>query len=201
MRHTTTRVRGGATALVMLFPSLVLAVPLLAQGQASDTTLSSAPSIAPSVAPATVPASAPYRSPALALATPARGEGLPQDKPGIVLRYARGEPDDPLDLASLVVLVDGEDRSSQFHADSTEAWGSVDPLARGASAGQALALGVHQLTARMCSSRRICTDVRETITIEPSLLSTAPTPHSSSRSRVLTALALLLALVQRLFTF
>lgn len=185
MRYPTTRVRGGATALVMLFPSLVLAVPLLAQVQASDTT----------------PASAPYRSPALALAAPARGESLPQDKPAIVLRYARGEPDDPIDRTSLVVLVDGEDRSTQFHADSTEAWGSIDPLASGAAAGQALALGVHQLTARICSLRSICTDLRETITIEPSVLSTAPSPHASSKSRVLTAIALILTLLQRLFTF
>jgi hypothetical protein len=189
MRHTTTRVRGGATALVMLFPSLVLAVPLLAQEQASDTMQASAPS------------NAPYRAPALALAAPARGESLPQDKPAIVLRYARGERDDPLDLASLVVLVDGEDRSAQFHADTTEAWGSVDPLARGASAGQALALGVHQLTARICSSRSLCTDLRETITIEPSVVSVAPTPRASSKSRVLTALVLILTLIQRLFTF
>ena len=189
MRHTTTRVRGGATALVMLFPSLVLAVPLLAQQQASDTTQASATS------------NAPYRPPALALAAPARGESLPQNKPAIVLRYARGEPDDPIDLASLVVLVDGEDRTTQFHADSTEAWGSVDPLARGASAGQALALGVHQLTARICSSRSICTDLRETITIEPSVFSTEPTPHSSSKARVLTVIALILTLIQRLFTF
>ncbi len=193
MRHPTTRVRGGATALVMLLPSLVLAVPLLAQVQASDTTQASAPSSAPS--------SAPYRSPALALAAPARGENLPQDKPGIVLRYARGEPDDPIDLASLVVLVDGEDRSTQFHADSTEAWGSIDPLASGAAAGQALALGVHQLTARICSSRSLCTDLREAITIEASVLSVAPTPHVSSKSRVLTALVVLLTLIQRLFTF
>jgi hypothetical protein len=193
MRHPTTRVRGGATALVMLFPSLILAVPLLAQEQASDTTRASAPSSAPS--------SAPYRSPQLALAAPAHGEGLPQDKPAIVLRYARGESDDPLDLTSLVVLVDGEDRSTQFHADSTEAWGSIDPLASGADAGQALALGVHQLTARICSLRSLCTDVREAITIEPSVLSVAPTPRLSSKSRVLTALVVLLTLIQRLFTF
>jgi hypothetical protein len=189
MRHPTTRVRAGATALVMLFPSLVLAVPLLAQEQARDTM------------PASAPASAPYRSPELALAAPARGEGLPQDKPAIVLRYARGEPDDPLDLASLVVLVDGEDRSAQFHADSTEAWGSIDPLATGAAAGQALALGLHQLAARICTSRSICTDLRETVTIEPSVLSVAPSPRASSKSRVLTALVLLLTLLQRLFTF
>jgi len=185
MRNTMTRVRGGATALVMLLPTLVQAVPLVAQSQANDT----------------IPGGASYQSPQLALASPVRGEELPQDKPSIVLRYARGEPDDPLDLTSLVVLVDGEDRSAQFHADSTEAWGSIDPLASGASAGQALALGVHQLTARICSSRSICTDLRETVTIEPSVLSVSPPKPVSRTSRVLTALALILALIQRLFTF
>ena len=78
MRNTMTRVRGGATALVMLLPTLVQSVPLVAQSQASDTT----------------PTSVPYRSPQLALAAPARGETLPHDKPSIVLRYALGEPDD-----------------------------------------------------------------------------------------------------------
>jgi hypothetical protein len=43
--------------------------------------------------------------------------------------------------------------------------------------------------------------VREAITIEPSVLSVAPTPRLSSKSRVLTALVVLLTLIQRLFTF
>jgi hypothetical protein len=99
MRHTTTRVRAGATALVMLFPSLVLAVPLLAQEQASDT----------------MPATTPYLSPSLALAAPARGESLPQDKPSIVLRYARGEPDDPRQATS----TSGTDTTTRAPGGST----------------------------------------------------------------------------------
>lgn len=184
MRNTMTRVRCGATALVMLLPTLVQSVPLVAQSQASDTTLTAAS----------------YRSPHLALAEPARGENLPQDKPSIVLRYSRGEPDDPLDLTSLVVLVDGDNRSAQFHADTAEAWGSIDPLVDGSSAGQALALGVHQVTARICSSRSICADLRETVTIAPSVLSAAPTQPRNRKSRLLSALALFLAFLERLFT-
>ena len=185
MRHLPMiRVRGGATAVVMMLPSLVLAVPLLAQEQATDTT----------------PVGAPYRSPQLALAAPVRGESLPQDKPSVVFRYERGEPDDPIDLASFTVIVDGEDRSTQFHADSAEAWGSIDPLAKGASAGQALALGVHQVAARICSVRSVCTDLRDAVTVAPSSLDVASAPSPKRISRVLAAIAVILAFIQRLFT-
>jgi len=184
MRPSITRARGGSLAVVVLLPTLALAVPLLAQGQAPDTTS----------------VSAPYRAPQLALASPLGGETLPQDKPSIVLRYARGEADDPLDLASLAVLVDGENRSAQFHADSTEAWGSIDPLTNGTSAGQALALGVHQLTSRICSTRGVCTDLKESVTIAPSVLTADSTQHKSNKSRLFSILALFLAFIERLFT-
>ena len=184
MRPTITRARGGSLAVVVLLPTLALAVPLLAQGQAPDTTS----------------VSAPYRSPPLVLASPLGRETLPQDKPSIVLRYGRGEPDDPLDLASLAVLVDGENRSAQFHADSMEAWGSIDPLTTGASAGQALALGVHQLTARICSARGVCTDLKESVTIAASALAADSTPHTTNKSRLFSFIAAILALIERLFT-
>lgn len=184
MRHTMTRLHGGAIAVVILLPSLVLSVPLFAQAEPTDTTAIDMP----------------YRAPQLALSAPVRGEALPQDKPSVVFRYAQREPDDPLDLASLVVLVDGEDRSAQFHTDSTEAWGSIDPLTRGASAGQALALGVHQLAARICSTRGICADLREAVTIAPSTLDVVFTPPSKRSSRFLAAIALILAFIQRLIT-
>lgn len=130
---------------------------------------------------------------------PSSGQTLPQDKPSIVLRYARGEPEDPLDLPSLAVLVDGEDRSAQFHTDSTEARGSIDPLASGRSAGQPLALGVHQLAARICCARGICAALRETVTIAPSALDVATAPTSTHQSRLIAVIALLLAFIQRLY--
>lgn len=185
MRHTMIRMRGGATAVVMLLPTVAFAVPLIAQAQVQDTTA----------------VSAPYRAPELVLASPVSGEALPQDKPSIVLRYARGEADDPLDLTSFVVLVDGENRSAQFHADTAEAWGSIDPLANGALAGQALALGVHQLTARICSTRGVCTDLRETVTIAASPLAPNASPPAHKKTGLLAAaLAFLVALIERFFT-
>lgn len=188
MRHAVTRLRGGTTAVIMLMPTLMLAVPLRAQSSALDTTAIDTTGI-----------DTPHRPPQLALVAPSSGESLPQDKPSIVLRYARGALDDPLDLTSLVVLVDGEDRSSQFHADSTEAWGSIDPLTTGRSAGQPLALGVHQLVARICSARGICVDLRETVTIGSPMPDVGTTPTKKHKSQLIAVIAPLLAFIERLF--
>jgi hypothetical protein len=186
MRNPTIHVRGGAIASIAL--ALVPPAPLAAQKPASD----SASVIAP------------YRAPRLALAEPPLGAGLAQDRPTVVFRYAQGESDDPLDLTSFAVAVDGETRSAQFHADSAEAWGSIEPTGSHASAyaGQPLALGVHQLAARICSLRGVCADVRTTVTVVASVLGSGVAERPAAKlQRWLPVLAMLITLARKLFGF
>ncbi|MFN2398930.1 MAG: hypothetical protein ABR543_09885 [Gemmatimonadaceae bacterium] len=106
---------------------------------------------------------APFRVPRVALVQPEPGGAIPQDKPVAVFRYAPGEPADPIDASSFRVSMDGRDRSASFQVTATEAWGS---LAGGSDS--TLALGVHELIARICSTRGACASVQAQITVVPS---------------------------------
>jgi hypothetical protein len=130
-----------------------------------------------SSAPGSVAVAA-YRLPTIALVQPPGAATLPSDRPVVVFRFAPGEPNDPIDLASFAVTVDGRDRTVAFQITSTEAWGS---LAGGDVAGgdSLLALGTHQLGARICSARGACGVLVTSLMIVPSQI-VAPPSHPAA---------------------
>lgn len=112
-------------------------------------------------APAQVPPSPPavndYSRPSLALAQPGVGGSVPIDRPILVFRFGPGVATDVIDARSFAISIDGQDRSALFQVAPTEAWG---PMAAPATDQQgALAAGPHQVAARICSVRGLCTEV------------------------------------------
>ncbi len=103
-----------------------------------------------------------YRAPTIALVQPAAGGVIPQDRPVVLLRFAAGEPNDPIDAASFVVTHAGEERTGGFHVSAAEAWGSLAPPVH----GPALRLGSHFLDARICSVRGACTTTTNAIVVQ-----------------------------------
>ena len=93
-----------------------------------------------------------YRAPTIALAQPAAGGSIPQDRPVVLLRFAPGEAADPIDAASFAVTLDGEDRTAGFHVSAADAWGPLVSRTQ----EPALRLGSHSLEARICSVRGAC---------------------------------------------
>jgi hypothetical protein len=114
-----------------------------------------------------------YRAPAIALATPIAGTAIPADKPVIVLRFAQGETDDPIDPSSLRVSVDGQDRTSLLQLGTGEAWGPLAPMtapnasAAALAAAVVIASGVHLVHARLCSMRGVCSTLDVPVTVSP----------------------------------
>lgn len=108
-----------------------------------------------------------YRLPTIALVQPAGAATLPGDRPVVVFRFAPGEPNDPIDLASFAVTVDGRDRTRSFQVTGVEAWGSLGEDAR-AQGDSSLALGTHQISARICSARGACGLIVTSLTVVPS---------------------------------
>ena len=109
-----------------------------------------------------------YHAPSIVLAYPERDESLPVDKAVVVLRFARGEQEDPIDPASFRVTVDGVDRTPLFRVTDAEAWGPLgDRLATAAPNVPAIAAGPHTLGARVCSVRGACGAVSVVIDVRP----------------------------------
>lgn len=113
-----------------------------------------------------------YRAPLIALVQPpaaTAGTGaVPQDKPVVVFRFTNGEPDDPLDVRSLVIAVDGIDRTALFQTTATQAWG---PLAGDAQLARGeLAAGPHRVVARICSTRGACSTAEAMLLVVPGLV-------------------------------
>ena len=144
------------------------------------------------------PQLAPYKPPVIALVQPSSGGSVPQDRPVVVFRLTQGEPADPIDLRSLTVIVDRDDRTRLFQlavltpaagaavSTTAEAWGPLAP-----TGGDTVAIGPHQVRARICSSRGACAEVSTTVLIAPTPTPTAPAnagePQTLKR-RVLDAL-------------
>lgn len=127
----------------------------------------------------------PYHPPVIAVVEPAEGGVLPQDKPVLVIRFAAGESGDPVDARSFAVSVDGEDQTSRFQVSATEAWGSL-----GAVPGE-LTLGMHQVAARICSTRGACSSTQAQVTlVKPTVaIADAASPKAITRKkRVMDAL-------------
>jgi hypothetical protein len=131
--------------------------------------------------PPTLPA---YRTPVIALVQPTAGAPVPQDKPVVVFRFTAGEMTDPIDARTLAVSVDGQDRTALFQMSATEAWG---PLA---AAGETIALGAHQIVARICSARGACTATTALVTVGQAIGAggTAADPKSTRKKKVVNAL-------------
>lgn len=97
----------------------------------------------------------PYHAPSIVVAYPERGASLPADKPFVVLRFAPGEADDPIDVASFRATVDDADRTTLFRVSEAQAWGRLgDTLASGGAGG--VTPGQHVVSARVCSTRGAC---------------------------------------------
>lgn len=169
-------------------PTLLLAA--LASSAASDPGILAAQQ----PAPAPPPLSATYRQPTIALAQPPGGGTLPQDKPVVVIRFAHGEPGDPLDLTSFRLTLDGEERTALFHVGAAEAWG---PLAAPED-GEPLAAGPHQLRARICSERGACASLAASIAVVPDPTAPAEPAATSGKSRRDGLLELLLDAARKL---
>ena len=122
--------------------------------------------------PVVTPSIPAYRTPVIALVQPIDGGTVPQDKPVIVFRIAQGEPDDPIDMRSLLVARDGVDVTAAFQLTGLEAWGS---MAGSLSSDPLLGAGSHQLVARICSARGACGTANAAVSIvvarEPALVS------------------------------
>jgi hypothetical protein len=137
----------------------------------------------PPVAPTAIVT--PYRAPVIALVQPAmppEGSGaVPLDRPAVVFRFVAGEPDDPLDVRSLVVAVDGADRTALFQTTAAQAWGALASdaqLARGE-----LQAGPHRVVARICSTRRVCASAEAQVLVVPGIATAgAPTHDTAGQS-------------------
>lgn len=174
----TTVLRGAAMAVIAFAAGGACAYPLRAQAPVP-------PAPPPSTAtPAQQAAIAPYRAPGIALVQPLAGGTVPQDRAALVFRFAQGEPDDPLDVTSFAVSVDGEDRTREFQlavsAAGHQAWGTLGA----ADVSRRPSLGTHQVTARICSSRGACATAQGSVVVLPAIVA-APdeTERKVSRKR------------------
>lgn len=136
---------------------------------------------------APTPAIAPYRAPSIALVEPLDGGVVYQDRPVIVLRFASGEPTDPIDASSFRIDVDGTDQTKLFQTSASEAWGPLAP----AAGEPPLGAGPHHISARICSSRGACAMAQATVSAIPVAASTpaiaTPAAKRSLHQRLLDA--------------
>ena len=134
---------------------------------------------APAVPTPGQPVLLPYRLPSIALVQPQDGGAVYQDRPVIVVRFALGEAVDPIDATSLAISVDGIDRTKLFQTAGADAWG---PLAPAGAAEQQLAMGMHHVTARICSQRGACAITQATVSVIPGAASSAASAPATGRS-------------------
>ena len=123
-----------------------------------------------------------YRTPVIAIVQPAAGAAIPQDKPVVLFRFAAGERDDPVDMQTFKVSVDGADATSSFQVAVDKAWGALPtPPDRGSSA---IAPGAHLIAARICSVRGACGSLQTTVIVAPSDMPEA-SPKASRKARLI----------------
>jgi len=110
-----------------------------------------------------------YRAPAIVLAYPEAGTALPADRPVVLFRFAPREADDPIDAASFKATVDGVDRTTQFRATSSEAWGALGDTAaiHSGAASAAPTTGPHNVAVRVCSARGACGGLAVVVDVRP----------------------------------
>lgn len=99
-----------------------------------------------------------YGPPRLIVAYPTAGASVPSGRPTVMFRYASDEPSDPLDLRSLMILVDSVDRTAHFRATADAAWGPIID-------GPAERIAAHRVQARICTVRGACAEVSAIVTV------------------------------------
>lgn len=148
----------------------------------------------------------PNRAPSISLVVPAAGLPIPADKPVVLLRFVAVDSTDAIDPSSLLMLVDGQDRTSLLQVGGGEAWGPLAPDSS-LSLPLAIAIGVHLLHVRICSVRGICGALDAAITVIPAApkveagtpsASDSTTQRGSSASLIRMLLELVLALARKL---
>lgn len=113
--------------------AVVLAVPTLgAQQQSADVAL-----------------------PVISLVQAPSGGNVRGDEPVLVLRFAVGEPDDPVNVRRFAITVDGEDRTTRFRGAVIEVRGVVLAHADGVSSEGSTG----DATGSRCSARGACRGV------------------------------------------
>ena len=110
--------------------------------------------------------------PRLALVHPAPGVSIPGDNATVIFQYGSTHTD-PLDFRSFTVAVDGVDRTSHFRVTANAAWGTI-------VGGDVVGLRAHDVRARICSIRGVCTSVNA---IVPVVGSTDAAKRSLSKDR------------------
>jgi hypothetical protein len=150
----------------------------------SDTTDGSADSIV-----------IPHRAPTIALVQPVAGSVITSDRVVLLFHVSPGEPDDPVDLASLLVRVNGEDRTGAFQValveSGHEAWGNLS-----ADDARRPRAGTIEVMASICSGRGVCAVVRASIEVEEPPRAEPEGARPTSKGRLV--LLLLVELVRRL---
>jgi len=124
-----------------------------------------------------------FHAPAIALASPMEGNVVPQDRPVAVFRFNAAEATDPIDALSFAVTVDGQDKTGFFQLVGTEAWGQLT------APGHDLAVGPHDVWARICSQRGICSVARATVQATTSISPGGLAASGTSNSRGVAASA------------
>ena len=126
--------------------------------------------------------------PTLRMLSPIEGAAVPADRPMVVFRLgmttdgrANETPVDSADATSFRAWVDGVDRTRAFRFTAEEAWGPLfDPAPPSTSTSGSTStspVGAHAVSARLCSSRGICTTTHAVVLVLPP--ATLPAPAAS----------------------
>jgi hypothetical protein len=132
-------------------------------------------SVASLVAHDAVPDSA--AAPRLTIVYPLPGVSIPSENPAVVLRYSSGDVSDPLDLRSLVILVDGRDRTGHFRVTADAAWGRIVDGATGINA--------HEVEARVCTVRGVCARLSAIVTVVAPVVAKPAAVDKERRGKVI----------------
>jgi hypothetical protein len=124
-----------------------------------------------------------YHPPRIALFQPGEGAALQQDKAVVVIRFAAGDPGDPVDLRSFAISVDAKDETDLFQVAATEAWGPI------ASRPSELSVGNHEVATRICSARGACASKTANVTVaKPMVVDETQPKVVTKKRRVIDAL-------------
>ncbi|MDB4906768.1 MAG: hypothetical protein JWO05_1552 [Gemmatimonadetes bacterium] len=126
--------------------------------------------------------------PTIRMLSPVEGAAVPADRPMVVFRlgmttdaHANEAPLDSADATSFRAWVDGVDRTRAFRFSGEDAWGPLfDPVLTSTSTSASTSMsvvGAHAVSARLCSSRGICTTTHAVVLVL--LPATLPAPATS----------------------
>ena len=116
-------------------------------------------------------------APRLMIVYPRPGVSIPSENPALVLRYSSSDESDPLDLRTLVVLVDGRDRTAHFRVTADVAWGTIVDGTTGISA--------HEVEARVCTVRGVCVRLSAIVTVVSPVVASQPAVNKDRRGKII----------------